>query len=141
MCMMSSVRPEGKAFIVILGINLQMWTDLYVEPEVDKPETYEDENKRFVLTKFELNRCVDKAIKQAKEMQQSVSHCILLERAGFTYAEVHKLTTGEEQGPMGIIVPSDNKYQADEDLATMYESLGEIWWFVSQARDVMRMAD
>jgi len=137
MCDSTHIHREGKAFVVIMGINLQMWTGLYIEPEVDKPETYEDENKRFVLTKFELSKCVDLAIKQAGEMRSTVSRVELLERAGFTYSEVHKIVTGEEQEPIGITVPSDNKYQADEDLACAHAGLGELWWFVSVARDAM----
>lgn len=138
MCSTDTIEQVDKAFVVRLSVNVQMYVGLYIEPEIDKPETYEDEHKRFVLTKFELSRCIDKLVLKAKEFQQSVSHSILLERAGFTYAEVHKLTTGEEPGPKGIIVPSDNKYQADEDLSFMYTELGTIWTFINQARDAIQ---
>jgi hypothetical protein len=134
---MVNIEKMDKAFILHLGIVMQQWTNLYVEPEIDKPETYENEHKRFVLTKFELNKCVDAALGHIAAMRRDVSRFELFERAGFTYEEVHKITTGEEPGPIGIVMPSPRKYQADEDLVFLHSSLGELWYFVFMARDAM----
>jgi hypothetical protein len=137
MCNTTVIERQGKAFVLHLGICMQQWTGLYVDPEIDRPETYEDENKRFVLTKFELARCVDSCLGHIAGMRRDASKYELYERAGFTYAEVHKITAGGEQGSIAIIVASNSKYQADEDLMFLHTSLGELWYFVFMARDAM----
>jgi len=136
-CTQTMIERNGKAFELHLGICMQQWTGLYIEPEIDKPETYEDENRRFVLTKYELNRCIDSCLGHIAGMRRDVSRFELFERAGFTYREIHKIITGEEQGPIGITTPSDRKYQADEDLMFLHTCMGELWTFVYMARDAM----
>jgi hypothetical protein len=120
-----------------MDICLQQWTGLYIEPVASKPWTYECEDRRFILTRKELKKAVKKAKESAGKIYPDVNKSMMYERLGYTYADVYKLTTGEEIGTLGITMPSNRKFEADEDLSFLFWALYELWSFIFMAKDAM----
>jgi len=114
-------KEDGTATFV-LDINTQMWTDLYVTPEHDKPETYEDENKKFTLNRDQYEEIRVKLLKKTQELQTDIYKCMGYEAAGLTYSQVD--WANGRIPPDGV---PDHRYTASEDLMFLYSSLSEIW--------------
>jgi len=111
-----------------LSICLQMETGLYVEPVKGVPSTYEDEKRHYTLDELQLQEVIDKARFQISLYMASVQNSIALERLGATYGDVHRIMAHEE--PTGFPGQSDNPFEADEDLAFLYNRLSELHLFL-----------
>jgi len=113
-----------------LSICMQMDLGVYVEPTLDQPETYEDEQRLYVLDKVELREWLVKAEEQAEKYRRSVEECIVFARRGVSYATMHLIVTGEPANS----VYSDNVYEADEDLMFLYERLHALHRFIFEVK-------
>lgn len=104
-----------------LGINVQMYAGLYVEPIQGVESTYEDEHKKFTMNADEYGRIKSTLDHKSKELQRDVFTCIGYEASGLTYKEVTLSMRREDPADV-----HDRKYTASEDLAFLYSALAEI---------------
>jgi hypothetical protein len=105
-----------------LGINTQMWCELYAAPIQGKPDTYEDEHKQFVFDRIRYQEVRAKLLKKSQELHGDIYRNMGYEAAGLTYSQV---TWAMGQIPLDTV--TDNKYTATEDLQFLYQALAEIW--------------
>jgi hypothetical protein len=105
-------------FDVELSLNMQMWLGLYIEPDKDKPETWEDEHRVYVFDETELEHLSEKALEKSKELQQQVFTNMGYEASELSYKQLAVMQGGKPND--GI---TDKPYRADEDLVFLYGSL------------------
>ncbi len=117
----NQVNENGTATFE-LGINVQMWAGIYTEPVEGKPDTHEDEHKRYVFNRNKYEEVKVQLLKQAEKIQHDVFKCMGYEAAHLTYREV-----SWETGNVPSDLVTDNRYTASEDLVFLYVSLAEIW--------------
>jgi hypothetical protein len=111
-----------------MGISMQMFLDLYVEPVIGDPSTYEDENRLMIFKVDELTACLARAQEKAEEMLLDALWLKGCERRGMTMGEVVV-----NKGPYRSDVP-DRPYEADEDLIFHFQTLAELHEFIMYAR-------
>lgn len=115
------VKELGTATFA-MGINVQMWAGVYVEPIMGQPDTYEDENKHFTFDEGDYEDIRTTLVEKATELQRDVFTCMGYEAADMTHIQV--ALSMHRHGTEGI---HDSKYTASEDLMFLYTSLSEIY--------------
>jgi hypothetical protein len=121
-------RKDGK-FAVELSICMQHNLDVYVEPVVGKPSTYENEHKRYFYTRDRLEDLIETAEDRARDYLDTVFRCKGYEAAGLTYKQMSVANGGT---PNKLV--TDNKYTADEDLTFLYGQLQILYDFIYEVR-------
>lgn len=127
-------RNDVGSFHVQLSISLQMELGEYVEPIPGVPDTYESEERVYLVTPEELQHWCTKARRYAGKYLGSVHDDLALEHLKATYRDVHRIITHEE--PIPEI--STSRYEADEDLMFLYGRLHVLHKFIFEAREALR---
>jgi len=122
-------RAGEDATIVTLSICMQHDLGKYIEPIEGQPETYETEQRHFIVSQSQLQELVAKAEKQAEKYRRSVEECIVFARREVSYATMHLIVTGEPSS-----MYSNNVYEADEDLMFLYERLHALHRFIFEVK-------
>jgi hypothetical protein len=126
-------KIDREVFFAI-SINLQHWLKVYIEPELDKPETFEDDNRTYLWTYEELQELVDTALHKCEQLLKDVFVCMGHEAAHLSYKEVSLLNRPED---LDFEIISDSRYTAEEDLTFLHTSIGILYDFIFEARCIL----
>ena len=130
-------RIDEMTFKVWLCLNMQHDLNQYVEPVLERPDTHENEHREYFIDDIELHAWIVGAQLKADEYRQSAGFVLALQHRGISYADVHRLNTGEEPDQQF----SRNPYEADEDLMFIYERLAALHRFIFEAKEAIDNAD
>jgi hypothetical protein len=134
------IEQRTGEFAVTLSISMQQFLDLYLEPNPDDPDTFEDEERLYIMSAANLETLTDKARDKAAELLRDAADCLALERLGATFQEASNMFSrknGHGDSFDRDTAYEDAPYEADEDCAFMLYFASALYSFIFEARSLL----